>query len=198
MNVGSFAVPSPGISKNDHIIKMRSWQSGARFRLSPVTVEQPTAAHGRAPRCMYIHRRAQVIISVIRTSVSGHAGNTNLEYRFRTVEGMQYGQLPARAGNDCSTPASPILPRSPLSPVFPRLCSSLSRNSPRTIIKANALRSLANDFEKRFDMPCASPHAVCSHSRSIRMMNWIKPDSTVLQSLGISLFHASLHVIVSV
>lgn len=58
-----------------------------------------------------LHRAAQkVIISVMPLPVGQPA--KNLEYWFSTVEGRQYGRLPARTGNDCSTPANPI-PRFP-------------------------------------------------------------------------------------
>lgn len=35
---------------------------------------------------------------------------TDQEYWFPTIEGRQYGRLPAPTGNDCSTPANPISP----------------------------------------------------------------------------------------
>lgn len=101
-------------------MKLPKWEvgKGARVSDSPMLRLNGDRQCMVEPRCT--RTRASYYFCYTYTSVSGQPA-ANLEYRFSTVEGRQYGRLPARAGNDCSTPANPI-PRSP----FPRTHSSRS------------------------------------------------------------------------
>lgn len=177
---------------------MRSWQRGARASGSPpVMVEQ-------RPQCMVEHHghvhtstSAQVIISVIHTSVSGHAGNEP----GISIPNCRREAIRPTSGTSRKWLFHACQPNSP-APVFPRLCSS-ARTTRHITIKANALRSLANDFEKRFD---TLPASCRLFPRNIEWWTGLKPssatDTRALQSrcgdAGIRLFHASLRVIVSV
>lgn len=92
------------------ITEMRCCQKGCAFPIATPFghAETATAAHG----CVAVYTDVELLFLLYHCQWERTA--TNLEYRFRTVEGRQYGRLPARTGNDCSTPANPI-PRSSLS-----------------------------------------------------------------------------------